>query len=441
MDEYRRRLCSPEKAVMCVKPGDWVDYCMVGFPELLDEALANRKEELYDIKIRGGLTPLPRIAVVCADMNRDTFTFNSWHFSSYERSLHDKNLCNYIPMTFRYLPHFYRNHILVDVAFVPAARMNSDGYFSLGVSHAAAMDIVDNAKIVVVEECEHYPVTFNDRQIHISEVDYVVGGKHSSLPDVTSKPPSDAEAKIANSIVPMIDNGSVIQLGIGGLPDMVGSLIAESDLKELGCHTEMIGNAYLELYKAGKLTNGRKAIHPNKSVWTVAIGTNELYQWLHENDEAESYPVDYINAPDVIASLEKMVCINSALEVDLYGQACAESVGGRNISGSGGQLDFLTGAFLSPGGKGFICLTSTYTTKDGEIKSRIVPSMPSGSIVTDPRSQAFYIVTEYGAASLAGLSTWERAEKIISLAHPMFRDELIRAAEKMKIWRSSNKRQ
>jgi acyl-CoA hydrolase len=220
---------------------------------------------------------------------------------------------------------------------------------------------------------------------------------------------------------------------------MVGTLIADSDLKELGCHTEMIGNAYLQLYKAGKLTNSRKTIHRNESIWTVAIGTNELYQWLNDNAGAQSYPVDYINAPDVIAAHEKMVCVNSALEVDLYGQTCAESVGSRNISGSGGQLDFLTGAFLSPGGKGFICLTSTYRAADGEVKSRIVPTMSDGNIVTDPRSQTFYIVTEYGAVNLAGLSTWERAEKIISIAHPSFRDELVREADRMKIWRRGNK--
>jgi acyl-CoA hydrolase len=406
----------------------------------LDKALARRKEELTDIKIRGGLTPLPLIAVVESDRNREEFTFNSWHFSSYERTLHDANLCNYIPMTFRYLPHFYRNHISVDVAFVPAAKMSNDGYFSLGVSHAATMAIVDKAKIVVVEECEHYPVTCNERRIHISEVDQVVCGEHSPLPDIVSKLPSEAERAIANIIVSMIDSGSVLQLGIGGLPDMVGTLIAESDLKELGCHTEMIGNSYLQLYKAGKLSNGKKNIHRNKSIWTIAIGNSELYQWLNNNAETQSYSVDYINAPEIIASHEKMVCINSALEVDLYGQTCAESVGDRNISGSGGQLDFLTGAFLSPDGKGFICLTSTYKAAKGEEKSRIVPAMTNGNIVTDPRSQAFYIVTEYGAVNLAGLSTWERAEKIISIAHPKFRDGLIREAARMKIWRQANKR-
>jgi acyl-CoA hydrolase len=317
--------------------------------------------------------------------------------------------------------------------------MDEEGFFSMGLSDAATRAIVEAAGIVIVEECEHYPRTFSEKPLHISEVDHVVSGTHSSLPDTVNKPPSKEELLIADQIVPMIGNGSTLQLGIGGLPDTIGTLIAESDIKDLGCHTEMIGDAYVKLFSAGKLTNAKKRIHKGKSVWTLAIGTSELYRWLDQNSDAVSYPVDYINAPEVIASNEKMICINSALEVDLYGQTCAESVGVRNISGSGGQLDFLTGAFLSPGGKGFICLTSTFVTKEGQIKSRIVPTMSGGSIITDPRSQAFYIVTEYGAVNLAGLSTWERAEKIISIAHPMFREELICDAERMKIWRRTNK--
>jgi acyl-CoA hydrolase len=202
----------------------------------------------------------------------------------------------------------------------------------------------------------------------------------------------------------------------------------------------MIGDAYVKLQRAGKLTNAKKNIHRGKSVWTVAIGTNELYTWLDHNPDALSCAVDYTNAPEVIAAHENMVSINSALEVDLYGQMCADSVCSINISGAAGQLDFLTGAFLSPGGKGFICLTSTFVDKDGQMKSRIVPAISAGNIITDPRSQAFSVVTEYGAVNLAGSSTWERAEKMISIAHPAFRAELIREADRMKIWRRTNKR-
>jgi acyl-CoA hydrolase len=444
VEEYSRKLCTPKKAVSYVKSGDWVDYGMgVNFPELLDRELAKRKDELKNVKIRGGLNLTPPIAVVESDPNREAFTYNSWHFSAYERKLHDRNLCNYIPMTFRYLPYFYRNHIMVDVAFLPVSTMDEDGYFGMGLTNAATRAIVETAKMVILEECEHYPsICGEDKKhlIHISDVDKVVQGKHSQLPNAINKKPSPEEVMIAKCIVPEIDHGSVIQLGIGGLPDTVGALIAESDVKDLGCHTEMVGDAYVKLYQAGKLTNRKKNLHKGKSIWTLAIGTSKLYEWINYNKDTWSCPVDYVNAPDIMAMNDKMICINSAIEVDLYGQTCAESAGSRNISGSGGQLDFLTGSFLSKGGKGFICLTSTYTASDGNVKSRIVPRMTYGNIITDPRSQAFCIVTEYGAVNLAGLSTWERAEKIIEIAHPMFRDELIEAADEMKIWRKSEKK-
>ncbi|MDR2163524.1 MAG: butyryl-CoA:acetate CoA-transferase [Clostridiales Family XIII bacterium] len=441
--EYRDKLRSPDDVAKAVKSGDWVDYGMgPNFPELLDSALAKRKGELKDVKIRGGLVVAPRIEVVESDRLRETFTYNSWHFGAYERKLHDANLCNYIPMTFRYLPHFYRNHIPVDVAFLTGSVMDEKGYFSVGLTNAATRAIMQKARIVIMEENENYPAARGDgfeNTVHISEVDMVVRGEHRPLPELANKEPTREEKEIAKHIVGLIENGSILQFGIGGLPDVVGTMIADSDLKDLGCHTEMLGDAYVKIHRAGKLSNHTKNRHRGKSIWTIALGSRDVYEWIDENDDIWSYPVDYVNATEVIAANDKMVCVNSALEADLYGQVCAESVGTRNISGSGGQLDFLTGAFLSDGGKGFICLTSTYRSTDGEVKSRIVPTMSEGNIVTDPRSQAFYLVTEYGAVNLAGLSTWERAEKIVSIAHPSFRDELIRAADRQKIWRRSNR--
>ena len=440
--EYKDKLYSADDAVCCVRQGDWVDYGLgSNFPELLDRALAARRDQLRDVKIRGGLSMYP-VAVAEKDPGREAFTYNSWHFSSYERKLHDRGLCNYIPMTFRYMPHFYRKFLDVDVAFIPVSKMDDEGYFSIGLSNAGIRSIMNKAKTVILEENERLPYSLGEKgesMIHISEADMVVAGEHSPIPDARNKAPSEEEYRIASHIVGMMENGSTLQLGIGGIPDTVGKLIAESDIKDLGCHSEMIGDAYLRIHQAGKLTNNLKNTHKGKCVWTIAIGTNELYAWLDQNEGAASYPVDYVNAPEVISANDKMVCINSALELDLYGQVCAESVGKRNISGSGGQLDFLTGAFYSEGGKGFICLTSTYEGRDGAIKSRIVPTLSEGSIATDPRSQAFYIVTEYGAVNLAGLSTWERAEKIISIAHPGFRESLADAAEKRNIWRRSNR--
>ena len=437
--EYQKRLRTPEDAVSVVKSGDWVDYQMgPNFPELLDKALAARKTALKDVKVRGGLTIYPYIAVAEEDKQRQSFIYNSWHFSAYERKLHDMDLCNYIPMTFRYLPNFYRKGFIhSDVAFVCGSKMDEKGNFSTGISNTSARALVEYASFVILEENENYPRVCGDgfnNVINISEVDMVVTGKHRSLPCLNCKEQTDEDVKIAEFILSKIENGSILQLGIGGLPDMVGKMLAESDLKDLGCHTEMIGDAFVVLHEAGKLTNATKTVHKGKSVWTLALGTEKTYEWLDNNEEAWTYPVDYVNYLENIAINDKMVSINSALEADLYGQTCAETVGARNISGAGGQLDFLTGAFFSDGGKGILCMTSTYTTADGEVKSRIVPTMSPGNVVTDPRSQAFYFATEFGIVNLAGLSTWERAEKMISIAHPDFRDELIAAAETRKIW-------
>jgi acyl-CoA hydrolase len=224
------------------------------------------------------------------------------------------------------------------------------------------------------------------------------------------------------------------------MPDSVGRMIGESDLKDLGMHTEMLVDAYLDLYQAGKLSNRCKNIDQGKGVFTFCVGTKALYDWADRNPGLASYPVDYTNDPHVIASNDNLAAINNCVEVDLFGQVNAECSGLRHISGTGGQLDFTTGAYMSRGGKALICLSSTYTDKKtGKVRSRIVPTLTCGSIVTDPRSQAPYIVTEHGVANLAGRSTWERAELVIGVADPRFRDDLVREAEKMKIWRRSSK--
>ena len=216
-------------------------------------------------------------------------------------------------------------------------------------------------------------------------------------------------------------------------------MIAKSDLKDLGIHTELLVDSYLDMYKAGKITNARKTIDKNRGIFGFALGSEELYDWCTENPGLISAPISYVNAPGVISQIDNFVSINNCISVDLFGQICAESAGTRHISGTGGQLDFLTGAFDSKGGKSFICMTSSFVDKQGNLKSRFAPTF-NGDIVTDPRSQSFILVTEYGIANLAGLTTWERAEKLISLAHPDHREGLISAAKDLQIWRSSNKK-
>jgi acyl-CoA hydrolase len=236
-----------------------------------------------------------------------------------------------------------------------------------------------------------------------------------------------------------IEDGSCLQLGIGGLPNVIGSMIAESDLKNLGVHTEMLVDSMVDLYNSGKITGSQKTIDQFKMVYTFAMGTNKLYEFLHNNPGCASYPVDYTNDPRIIERNDKVVAINNAVEIDLFSQICSESAGTRQISGTGGQLDFIYGAFNSDQGKGIIGLSSTFTDKTGKIHSRIVPTLSNGSIVTVPRSIVQYVATEYGIVQLKGKSTWERAEALINIAHPMFRDKLIAQAHKMHIWSDHNR--
>lgn len=441
LSEYRSKLRTPEEAVKVVKSGDWIDYTTaLGMPVLLDKALAARKDELFDVKIRGNLLFGP-IEVVECDPTQEHFIYHSWHCSSYERKLCDKGLCYYIPMIFRNLSAYYRHFLDVNVAMITVAPMDKHGYFNLSTSTGLAKAILDDADVVIVEINRNMPKLHGgyDQVIHISEVDMIVEGDDHPLLTLPANTPTDIDIKVAENILPHIVDGATIQLGIGGMPDALGKLIAQSDLKDLGMHTELCSDAYYELYKSGKLTNSKKAKHRNKGVLGIAFGSETLYDWLDDNPGIAAYPLEYVNAAEIIAQMDNMVSINSCISADLYGQVCAETSGTRHISGTGGQLDFLTGAAMARGGKAFICMSSTFTDKDGIVRSRVVPHF-GGDIITSPRSQSYMMATEYGVVNLVGGSTWERAERMISIAHPDFRDELIAAAEKQKIWRNSNKR-
>ena len=439
-EEYLQKLRTPEEAVRVVKSGDWLDYgTALSMPVLLDRALAKRRDELTDVKIRGNLIFGPIETVEC-DPAQEHFVYNSWHCSAYERKLCDRGLCYFIPTIFRNLTAYYRHFLEVNVAMMAVTPMDRHGYFNVSTSIGMAKQIMDKADIVIVEVNEHLPKVYGGMEdsIHISEVDMVVEGEHGPLPVMPKVEETETDRRIAEWILPHIVDGATLQLGIGSMPNALGRIMAASDLKDLGMHTELLSDAYLELAKAGKLTNQRKNHFKGKGVFATGFGSRELYEWVDENPGLIGFPLEYVNSAEVIGQHDHMVSICSCISSDLYGQVCAESNGTRQISGTGGQLDFLTGAAMSRGGKAFICMPSTFTDKDGTVHSRIVPTF-SGDIVTSPRSQSYFLVTEYGAENLVGRTTWERAEKIISLAHPMFREELIRAAENQKIWRRSNK--
>ena len=442
LNEYKAKLTTPEDAVKVIKSGDWVDYVTnVSFPSLLDQALSERRDELFDVKVRGNLIFGP-IQVAECDPTREHFCYNSWHCSAYERKLSDRGLCNYIPMVFRDCTEYYRVFLTVNVAMMAVPPMDKHGYFNLSCATGVAKGILDKADIVILEINDKLPHIYGafDESIHISEVDYIVEGDHPDLPEFPIEDSTPADDAIADVILPYIKDGAALQLGIGAMPNVIGRKIAESDIKDLSMHTELCSDAYYELYSAGKITNRQKRLFPGKGLTGIVFGSNKLYEWVDRNPEVLIAPLSYVNAPEHISQLENMVSINNCISVDLYGQVNAESAGFRQISGTGGQLDYLTGASMARGGKAFICMESTFIGKDGEKHSNILPHF-NGEIITDPRSQTYFIVTEYGAVNLCGRSTWERAEGLISIAHPHFRDELIKEAEKQGIWRYSNKRE
>ncbi len=439
---YQQKLTTPEQAVKAVKSGDWVDYgWCTNHPAALDKALAARKDELTDVKVRGGVTMwMPEIAK--ADDAGDHFTWNSWHCSGIDRKIIGKGMGFFAPMRYSELPRFYRENVTVDVAMIQVTPMDSHGNFSYALAASHLADMLDKAKVIILEVNQNLPWVYGltGSEINIADVDYVVEGDNPAVAQLGGGgEPTDVDRAVAKLIVEQIPNGACLQLGIGGMPNTVGSMIAQSDLKDLGVHTEMYVDGFVDMALAGKLTGSRKALDKGRQVYAFAAGTQKLYDYINRNPAVMAAPVDYTNDVRVLAQLDNFISINNAIDMDLFGQVNAESAGLKHISGTGGQLDFVMGAYLSKGGKSFICMSSTVTGKDGTVKSRIVPTLTPGSIATDPRSCVQYIVTEHGMINLKGLSTWERAEAIISIAAPQFREQLIQDAEKMGIWRRSSK--
>jgi acyl-CoA hydrolase len=255
------------------------------------------------------------------------------------------------------------------------------------------------------------------------------------MPILPSAAPSEIDKKIAGYVLSEIPDGACIQLGIGGMPNALGVMIAESDLKDLGIHTEMLVDGFVDMVEAGRVTGMQKNLDRGRMAYSFAAGTQKLYDFMHDNPAVAAYPVDYTNHPFIASKIDRLMSINSAVEIDLAGQVCSESAGPKIISGAGGQLDFVEAAYNSKEGKSFICLPSTYKDKEGKVHSRIRGMLTLGAVVTDTRAGVQYVVTEYGKVNLKGMSSWQRAEALISIAHPDFRDELIAEAKELQIWR------
>jgi len=440
--EYKKKLVSADEAVKVVKSGDRIHYGLFnGLVVDLDKALAKRTEELFGVKVCTTIWAYPEPpAILAADPNSNHFKYLSTHMSALDRKMNKNGCCWYIPVQFRENTKYWAGNVGdIDVAMLQVGPMDQWGNFNLGPQVAEYWGIIGKAKKVIVEVNENQPKAMGiGTAINLSQIDYVVEGCNIKMPIINAKEANDIDKAIAQQIVEKIDSDSTLQLGVGGLPNYVGTMIADSDIGNLSVHSEMLVDAYYNLYLQGKIT-GNKNLNKGQMVYTFAQGSQDLYDFVDNNPICCCAPVDYVNDIGVIGANDKVVSINSCLQVDLFSQVNSESDVWQHIGGNGGQLDFVMGAFKSEGGQSFLCLPSTRTRKDGTKESLIVPRLPEGSIVTVPRSGLHYLVTEYGMANFKGKSTWERTEQLINIAHPEFRDDLIIEAERMGIWCNTSK--
>lgn len=423
------RKISHEEAAGLVRSGMWLDYAMaICQPDAFDQALASRKDELENVKIRATLSMRPR-AVVEADPEGRHFQFFNLHFGGYDRKKHDAGLCNYIPVNLGEIDDYYRRFIPpVDIFIVKVCPKDENGFYSFGVTNVWTRAIVERAKMLIVEVEPTMPYGFGHwNGVHESEVDFIIDGDGLPQPELPNPPPCDIDRAVAKQIAAEVEDGACIQVGIGGMPNAVCALLAESGVKDLGIHTEMLTEGIGDLYRAGRITGARKQLDPGKVVYSFCLGSQKLYDLVHRNKDFYAQQTAYTNLPHMIMQNDKVVAINNTTQMDLQGQASSESDGHRHISGTGGQSQFIRGGYASKGGKSFICLSSVYEKK-GQRKSRIVLDLTPGNVVTTHRSDVMYVVTEYGMTNLKGKSVAERALSLIRLAHPDFREELERQA-------------
>lgn len=430
LSEYRQKLTTPRKAVENLKDGDTIVHGLtIAEPPALLAAIAERvrAEDLRDIKIYS-LLPLEYAAktVLAPDLS-DSIHAYTWFVSAADRSLVKVGLEYFVPNYFHQVPRLCRDFMEIDCTVTTVSSMDKSGFFSFGTANDFTSTAARHCKTLIVEVNENMPRVFGNSLLHISEVDAIVENHRPLLEMDPGNPKPEAET-IGRHIAEMVPDGATIQLGFGAIPNAITSYLMGH--KDLGIHTELFVPGMVDLIEKGVVTGKRKNIHTRKNVFTVAQGNARMYEFINDNPSMESHPVSYTNDPAVIARNDNMISINSVLEVDLLGQANAEFLDGSQYSGTGGQLDFVRGAFNSRGGKSILAF---YSTADGGNISRIVPRFESGTVVTTPRMDVHYLVTEYGVVNLKGKSTKERALDIISIAHPKFRDELFRQVDEMHL--------
>jgi itaconate CoA-transferase len=400
----------------------------VGEPPALLQAIAKQARAGGFTRLTmTSLLPLTTSArtILAADM-RDVIRWQSIFASGADRRLIVSGHAVYTPAFFHQVPRLYREFMDIDVALICVSRVDRHGYMSLGTNVDTNRAAIESADLVLAEVNPQMPRVHGDSWVHVSEVDAIVENDTPliELPVPAARPEDEAMGQI---IAEMIPDGATIQLGIGGVPNAVARSLMSH--KDLGIHTEMFVDAMVDLMEAGVANGRQKTFHRGKALYAFAAGSQRMYEFLDDNPAVEGHPVSYTNFPANIASNDNLISVNSTIEVDLTGQCCSESMGTEQWSGTGGQHDFARGAFDSKGGKSIIAFYST--AKNGEV-SRVVPTLKPGAVVTTPRTEVHWVVSEHGAACLKGKSTAERAAALIGLAHPKFRDELTAEAKRLR---------
>ncbi len=425
---YEERKCSAQDAVSKIKSGDYVvfGHAVAEPPTLVDAMVAN-KDAYRDVKI-SHLVTLGK-GIYSHPEYRENFSFRAWFSSGPVRGSLDAGYAEFVPVYFHEMPGYMRKGIFpIDVLMLTVSPPDEHGFCCTGVSSDYTMQAVKSAKIVLAEVNDQVPVVYGDTFIHVSEIDTFTEVSHP-LYEITPPKIGPVEEAIGKNCASLIHDGDTIQVGIGAIPDAVLSQL--KDKKHLGVHSEMISDGIVDLYEAGAIDCSMKSIDKDKMVVTFLMGTKRLYDFANRNPLVELRPVDYVNDPMVIAKSSNIVCINACLQVDFLGQVVSDTLGIRQFSGVGGQVDFVRGAAMSldGNGKAVMAMPSTAKLKDGRIVSKIVPFIDHGAAVTTSRHDVDYVVTEYGIVQLRGRSSKERARALIEIAHPDFRKELAAAFE------------
>lgn len=422
---YREKLRSAREAIRLIKDGDTVISSISEPPAILG-ALSEHRREFRDVVATQYLGQLK-----CGFYDRETVQHirpDSFFLGSANRFGGQEGWLDFIPNSFHEAPELIRRgHVKCNVACSMVSPMDEHGYFSVSIGTDYTMAAIEVARTVILEVNPKAPFAFGNNLVHISQVAAVV---ESSQPlfAVPAPPVEQIHIDMAQHVANLIEDGSTIQVGFGPVPNALVTQLHNK--RDLGVHTEMISDGILSLIECGAVTNRKKSFMPGKCIATFALGTQKVYDYMHRNPELEMHPVDFTNNPYIAGKNDKLMSINSTLQVDFLGQCCSESIGSVPYSGTGGQLDFVRASNISKGGKAFLLLPST--AKNGTI-SRIVPTLLPGAHVTTGKNDVNYIVTEFGVAQLRGKTAKQRTRELIAIAHPDFRGELREAAKKMNL--------